>query len=489
MTEQRPRTRIALCGRLRLEVDGRDLAAALPEGQPIVLLAFLLVHRERGVERDELVEVLWSHRPPRDPGRALRPVLSRLRRAIDPVAIEGRERVRVVPPAPVWLDLDAATAAVADARAALSAGDPAATGDHAAAAIRLLGDGLLPGLDGAWLAAPRAEQEDLLLEALDLRARAALALGEPEAAAAERAAREIVARSPYRESGHRALMEALALGDNVAEALRVYDDLRVRLREELGTAPAPALQALHGRLLAGEAAPAPPPQPRRPLPAARAAAGGQRDGRSRAELERLRAAWRGAVAGERRLVFVAGEPGIGKTRLVTELAREAHDAGLVLRAASHPDALVPYQPWVEALVCSSPRSASRSRSPGPGGHELARLVPELGEHAPPAAAGDPETRRYVLFEAVADLLDEAVGARARAARPRRPALGRPRHAAPAQPCRPLGPRAGPARRRHLPVDRGAPPGTRWPSCSPTCAASGCSSASCSTASTRRRWRS
>ena len=52
-------------------------------------------------------------------------------------------------------------------------------------------------------------------------------------------------------------MEVLHARGNVAEALRVFEDVRVLLREELGTAPGPALVALHERLLREEPAPAP----------------------------------------------------------------------------------------------------------------------------------------------------------------------------------------------------------------------------------------
>ena len=56
--------------------------------------------------------------------------------------------------------------------------------------------------------------------------------------------------APYRESGHRILMEALERRGNVAEALRAYERLRVLLREEeLGVAPSPTVQAVHRRLL------------------------------------------------------------------------------------------------------------------------------------------------------------------------------------------------------------------------------------------------
>jgi len=55
--------------------------------------------------------------------------------------------------------------------------------------------------------------------------------------------------APYRETGHRLLIEALAGRGNVAEALRAYERLRVLLRDELGIAPSPTIQAVHRQLL------------------------------------------------------------------------------------------------------------------------------------------------------------------------------------------------------------------------------------------------
>ena len=55
--------------------------------------------------------------------------------------------------------------------------------------------------------------------------------------------------APFRETGYLILMEAFAESGNVAEALRVYDRLRLLLRDELGIAPSPAVQSVHRRLL------------------------------------------------------------------------------------------------------------------------------------------------------------------------------------------------------------------------------------------------
>ncbi|MET0684966.1 MAG: AAA family ATPase [Solirubrobacteraceae bacterium] len=403
-----PRTRARLCGGLVLEIDGARHEAG--GGQAAALLAFLLARPDRTADRGELIEILWPGRAPRDPQAALRPILSRLRRVLAPAELEGRERIRLRLPEPVWTDVGAAAEALAAARSAARGEQWAPARAHAQAALRLLRPGFLAGIDDDWAAAPRLEAEELELEALEWIARASLALGGPELGAAERAGRELVARSPFRETGHRFLMEALAGGGNVAEALRVYDDLRVLLRDELGTAPAGELQALHQRLLSGapapaELAPEPPPValPQRLAPRERSVFVA-RDG----ELERLRAAWDEVRGGHRRLVAVAGEPGIGKTRLATEFADLATADGTVLSAACQQDVLLPYQPFVEALRGAGLDWARVAAMPGAG--ELSRVIPELpGE--PDAPAGDAELQRYRLFEAIASLLDE-IAARA-----------------------------------------------------------------------------
>jgi class 3 adenylate cyclase/tetratricopeptide (TPR) repeat protein len=119
--------------------------------------------------------------------------------------------------------------------------------------------------------------------------------------------------------------------------------------------------------------------------------------------------WKEAVAGDRRMVLLAGEPGIGKTRLAAQLAAHLHDQGaLVLAGRCDEDLGVPYQPFVEALRHYS-LHASELRL-GRFGGELTRLVPELAETAPGLPAplrSDPETERYRLFDAVTAWLADA----------------------------------------------------------------------------------
>ena len=417
--EPAPRTRIRLCGPLELTIDGRDLAAALPGGQAALLVGYLLANRDRAADRDELIDVLWPERPPRDPQGALRPILSRLRHALAPATLEGRERLRLALPEPVWLDVEEAQRAIETTRALVKGEAWGSAREYATAALDLLRGEFLPGYDGDWIVARRQELEEIELEALEGLARAGLALAGPELNAAERAGRELIARSPFRETGYRFLMEALARGGNTAEALRVYEQLRVLLRDELGAAPAAEVQELHQRLLTGATA-AQPQEPSRPaaeserrvpLPSILSLRERSAFVARERELDVLRAAWQQARGGARRLVLVAGEPGIGKTRLTSEFAREAHAEGTVLYAGCQEEALVAYQPFVEALRHYARTAALDwdELALGPGAGELALLVPEFAATQPAdsgARADDPETRRYLLFDAISMLLAE-----------------------------------------------------------------------------------
>lgn len=133
-------------------------------------------------------------------------------------------------------------------------------------------------------------------------------------------------------------------------------------------------------------------------------------GRGR-ELERLYSAWQNARTGGTNAVLIAGEPGVGKTRLAGEWSRQAYDQGaLVIYGRCDEDLGAPYQPFAEALRSLVPcLGAGRLRGLR-GVEALLPLVPGLSDVLPDLAAptrADPDTERYALFDAVVALLEIA----------------------------------------------------------------------------------
>jgi len=241
--------RIQLCGSFRIEAEGRRLDEALPGRQGRLLFAYLVLERARPVSREELVDALWPEQPPPRAATLLTILLSKLRAAAAPARLDGRAELALILPPGAVVDVEQALDAVHRAESAVAAGDWRRAWSPALTAMLVAERRLLGDCEAPWLDEWRRRLDDVLVRALECYTTACLGISGAELAGAERAARRLVARSPYRESGHRLLMEATAARGNTAEALRVYEDLRRLLREELGVAPGAAVQEVHKRLL------------------------------------------------------------------------------------------------------------------------------------------------------------------------------------------------------------------------------------------------
>jgi pentatricopeptide repeat protein len=233
-------TRVQLCGKLVVELDGQRIEERLPGRQGRVLFAYLATNRSRTLTRGDLMGALW----PDGHDGGLAPLLSKLRRI---VPLEGHQ-LRL--PAGTWIDLEAAGDAVHRAESALAQGHVRVACPPAQVALAISRRPFLPGVDLDWVEEVRRRLADYEFRALETYGRAGLAIGGTELPAALRCGRALIRLEPYRESGHRILMEAFAAEGNTAEALRLYDELRRLLREELGASPSASTQALHRRLLA-----------------------------------------------------------------------------------------------------------------------------------------------------------------------------------------------------------------------------------------------
>ena len=176
--------------------------------------------------------------------------MSRLRRVVRSwTRIERGSEVRLLLAEDAWVDVEAANAAVHRAESAAAHEDWPSAWVAARIAQHIGVRPLLPGAEASWLEERRRELEGTYLRSLELAAQASLRIGGGELNTAERTARILIRQAPFRESGYRYLMEALAANGNAAEALTVYETLRALLREELGAAPSRATQDVHRALL------------------------------------------------------------------------------------------------------------------------------------------------------------------------------------------------------------------------------------------------
>jgi tetratricopeptide (TPR) repeat protein len=237
----------------------------------------------------------------------------------------------------------------------------------------------------------------------------------------------LVKEHPLRERlwGH--LMVALYRAERQAEALQAYRVVRQILNVELGIEPARALRNLQEQILgqqpeldwaSAQRGASSPNRPAReagfPTPSFLTDLGGPFVGRDR-ELERLGHAWEHVVAGDRQVVLIGGDPGVGKTRLAAEFARSVSGDGTratVLLGRCDEDLRVPYQPFVEALRFFIDHSPSQHLSGllGRLGGELGRLVPELNDQVPELPMplrSEPDVEVHRLFDAVAGWLAAA----------------------------------------------------------------------------------
>ena len=240
--------RVRLCGPLSLEAGGREIA--LRGRQARVIVAFLTWNRQRPVGRDELIELLWPRDAPAEPDEVLNALLSKLRRALGPGALEGRRELALAFGADAWIDVEAAARRARPRRGRVRAPRLARCLPRSATTCSTS-----PPRRSCSATTTRGSRTAAATSRSCACARSSAWArpGSRSAArgigAAERSAREIVAASPFSESGHRLLMDALAARGDVAEALRVYESLRVRLRDELGAAPGAPLRERHAQLL------------------------------------------------------------------------------------------------------------------------------------------------------------------------------------------------------------------------------------------------
>jgi DNA-binding SARP family transcriptional activator len=367
------------------------------------LLAYLVLHRTSPISRQQLAFSLWPETSDAQALKNLRTLLTRLRHAlpnadqfvdITPQIIQWR------PGAPLTLDVTGFESAAAQAKTAQEAGDPTAMASALAAAIAAYTGELLPDCYDDWIYPLRERLHEAFGDALE---RMVLLLEEQRAYGdALPYARRLVQHDPLHEPAYRHLMRLhVALGDRT-EALRVYGACETMLEREFKAAPARPTRDLYERLLETEDWPAlTVMNQQRGMQPASIPLVGRKD-----EWSRLLTAWRTAAAGRPLMVLLAGEAGIGKTRLAEELcAWVARQGAGVAVAHCYPGGggVVAYAPIVEWLRDPTLRPRLAFLEDG-WLVEVARILPELLADRPDLLPSAPLTegwQRTRLFEALA----------------------------------------------------------------------------------------
>lgn len=208
--------------------------------------------------------------------------------------------------------------------------------------------------------------------------------------------RALLKQDPADEPVHRELMRVYAVTGHRHEALRQYQACIDALTAELNVTPEPETDALYTQILHREVTPPVVLNRATPAPASEEA---ERDpplvGRQ-IELESIRTSLDHARSGHGRIILIAGESGVGKTRLASEVLRIAAAAGMITLSgvAYEQEGQLPYQPFIEAFDrYLSEQQRSRDENP----------ITQRRRHG----GRDAQQEQWALFNAAASFLTDA----------------------------------------------------------------------------------
>ena len=372
-------------------IDEYGHVVELGGAKPAALLAMLVLHAKELVPADRLIEDLWDGQPPATAPKTLQVHVSRLRRALPEGVIHTTSGGYVLNAEPEHVDAMCFESLVADGTAALAEGAHARASSRLRSALALWrGEALADFAYASFAQDAIARLDGLRTVALESVVEAELALGRHAELIPE--IKALVKRHPLSEHLHAQLMLALYRSGRQAEALGVYRAARRVLVDQLGIEPSEELRELERRILeqdpelAAPSRPAPQRSARADSPGRGVLVGYEN------ELRSLEDALEQALVRQGRLALIAGEPGVGKTRLSDELASvaQARGAQVVWGRCWSGGGAPAYWPWIQVLrALAGDRAAPlRELVPGVDGHE----------HF------DAEEARFQLFDATASVI-------------------------------------------------------------------------------------
>ena len=395
-----------------LEVHTGDGPVAVGGAKPRALLAVLLLHPNEVVSNDRLIEALWGEEPPDTARKSLQVQIYQLRKALGPGVIETRTPGYVLELGDGQVDLVRFQRLREEGRELLGT-DPGRARQLLWEALSLWrGPPLSDFAYEPFAQAEIARPEALRVAAVEDRVEADLALGRHAEVIGE--LEGLINEHPLKERLRGQLMLALYRSGRQAEALDSFGEARRILTEELGIEPSRALRDLQQAILSQDPHLDVPQETGAPI---RETSRGVFVGRE-PELIELVGALEDALAGRGRLVLIAGEPGIGKSRLAEELTGQARVRGahVLVGRCWEAGGAPAYWPWIQSLrayVQETDDDALRAQL-GRGAPEIAQLLPELRvlyPDLPEPQAPESEGARFRLFDALSSFVGSAARAR------------------------------------------------------------------------------
>jgi DNA-binding SARP family transcriptional activator len=431
--------KLFVLGAPRLERDGHPVA--VERRAALALLVYLAVTVERH-RRDMLAALFWPEHDQTSARAALRRTLAALKGALSEEVLDvNREHIglrHLEPDRGLWLDANQFHMFLAMCKTHGHSEDEACPTclQPLTGAVALYRGDFLAGFT------PRGAPDFndwQLFQAETMRRELAWALerltrchaAQQEFESAINYARRWVALDPFHEPAHRQLIALYARAGQRQTALRQYVECVRLLERELGVPPQEATKQLYEAIKTDAIAPPPEPQPvsvplrteppvpspstrtylSQPVSADRPTSlldrivRGQLVGRKQ-EMMEIRTLWAGVAAGQGRVLLVSGEPGIGKTRLVREIAAQAEDSGArVLIGRCEPEGGPLYAPIAEMIRAGLEQTQATNRQvPEFVLTDLLTLAPQLRPRYPRIALSpplDPPFEQLRLFDSFA----------------------------------------------------------------------------------------
>lgn len=318
----------SVLGHVSASIDGSEVDLGAPKMRSV--LALLLMHRGDVVSVDRLADSLWPDEPPATAANTLQSYVSHLRRRLEPARKSSAESILRYRAGGYVLDVepDQVDASTFErlVQAASQLTEPASRRQALVDASALWKGPAYADQQGQpWAEAEIARLDELRQVAREQLLESRLACGESAVLVPE--LESLVADQPLREERWRLLVLALYRSGRQGDALGALRRARGVLADELGIDPGPALRALETEVLSQSPtldAPATPSMaPAMPAPRTEPSQAQPADVDPLVdrdfELTALRAVFEDAIGGRSRAVLVEGPPGIGKSRLLSEL--------------------------------------------------------------------------------------------------------------------------------------------------------------------------